>query len=78
MFRNLLARATDAVRKRLVETANPATAKAINKILAEISQKVESATVTKRDYRGGEAGRDGYCRSRAGSRRRRWCSSPRR
>ena len=51
MFRNMLARATDAVRKRLVDTANPATAKAINKILAEISQKVESATVTKRDYR---------------------------
>jgi uncharacterized protein (DUF2336 family) len=51
MFRNLLARATDTVRKRLVDTANPATAKAINKILAEVSQKVESATVTKRDYR---------------------------
>jgi len=52
MFRSLLARATDTVRKRLVETANPATAKAINKILAEVSQKVESATVAKRDYRG--------------------------
>ena len=52
MFRNLLTRATDTVRKRLVDTANPATAKAINKILAEVSQKVESATVTKRDYRG--------------------------
>ena len=52
MFRNLLARATDAVRKRLVDTANPATAKAINKILAEISEKVESQTVTKRSYQG--------------------------
>jgi uncharacterized protein (DUF2336 family) len=51
MFRNLLARATDTVRKRLMDTANPATAKAINKILTEVSQKVESATVTKRDYR---------------------------
>jgi len=50
LFRNLLARATDAVRKRLVDSANPATAKVINKIVAEISQKVESATVAKRDY----------------------------
>jgi len=50
MFRNLLARATDAVRKRLIDTANPATAKVINKIIAEISQKVESQTVSKRDY----------------------------
>ena len=50
MFRNLLARATDAVRKRLVDTANPATAKVINKIIADISQKVESQTVSKRDY----------------------------
>jgi|RhiMethySRZTD1v2_1073278.scaffolds.fasta_scaffold31457_4 uncharacterized protein (DUF2336 family) len=50
MFRNLLARATEAVRKRLIDTANPATAKVINKILADISQKVESATVSKRSY----------------------------
>jgi Uncharacterised protein conserved in bacteria (DUF2336)/Domain of unknown function (DUF3458_C) ARM repeats len=56
MFRNLLARATDAVRKRLVDTANPATAKVINKILTEISQKVESATVTRRDYRNAKLG----------------------
>ena len=54
MFRNLLARATDAVRKRLVDTANPATAKVINKIIAEISQKVESQTVSKRDYHSGK------------------------
>jgi uncharacterized protein (DUF2336 family) len=54
MFRNLLSRATDTVRKRLMETANPATAKAINRILADVSQKVEDATVppaTKRGYR---------------------------
>ena len=38
---------------------SPATAKVINKILAEVSQKVESATVPKRDYRGREAARDG-------------------
>jgi uncharacterized protein (DUF2336 family) len=54
MFRNLLARATDAVRKRLIDTANPATAKVINKIIAEISQKVESQTVSKRDYQNGK------------------------
>jgi uncharacterized protein (DUF2336 family) len=50
MFRNLLARATDTVRKRLVDSANPATAKVINKILAEVSQKVENQTVAKRNY----------------------------
>lgn len=55
MFRNLLARATDAVRKRLVDTANPATAKVINKIIAEISQKVESQTVSKRNYHDAKA-----------------------
>lgn len=54
MFRSLLSRATDTVRKRLMETANPATAKAINKILSEVSQKVETAAVpqaVKRSYR---------------------------
>ena len=57
MFRHLLGRATDTVRKRLMETANPATAKAINRILAEVSQKVESATVApamKRSYQGAQ------------------------
>jgi uncharacterized protein (DUF2336 family) len=55
MFRNLLSRATDTVRKRLMETANPATAKAINRILAEVSQKVEddatAPQAVKRSYR---------------------------
>ena len=51
MFRNLLVRATDTVRKRLLETAQPATAKVINKILSEVSEKVENATAPKREYR---------------------------
>jgi uncharacterized protein (DUF2336 family) len=50
MFRSLLARATDRVRKRLLDTAQPGTAKVINKILAEVSQDVESKTAPKRDY----------------------------
>jgi uncharacterized protein (DUF2336 family) len=55
MFRNLLSRASDSVRKRLMETANPATAKAINRILTEVSQKgAETAAApppVKRGYR---------------------------
>jgi len=50
MFRNLLARATDAVRKRLLDSAQPNTQAVINKILAEISQEVEETAVPKRDY----------------------------
>ena len=50
MFRNLLARATDAVRKRLMESAQPGALAAINRILSEISRDVEAATVKKRDY----------------------------
>jgi uncharacterized protein (DUF2336 family) len=50
MFRNLLARATDQVRQRLLDTAQPGTAKVINKILAEVSQDVETKTAPKRDY----------------------------
>jgi uncharacterized protein (DUF2336 family) len=51
MFRSLLTRATDQVRKRLIETAQPGTAKVINKILSEVSQSVERTTTPKRDYR---------------------------
>jgi uncharacterized protein (DUF2336 family) len=58
MFRNLLSRASDSVRKRLMETANPATAKAINRILTEgaAAQKAEADAVAvpvaaKRNYR---------------------------
>jgi uncharacterized protein (DUF2336 family) len=50
MFRDLLVRATDTVRKRLLQTAQPATAKVINKILSEVSQTVENATAPKREY----------------------------
>jgi len=50
MFRNLLARATDQVRKRLLDTAQPGTAKVINKILAEVSHDVETKTAPKREY----------------------------
>jgi uncharacterized protein (DUF2336 family) len=50
MFRSLLARATDSVRSRLLDTAQPGTAKVINKILSEVSQSVERTTVPKRDY----------------------------
>ena len=52
MFRNLLARATDQVRKRLLDTAQPGTAKVINKILAEVSHDVERKTAPKREYDG--------------------------
>ena len=50
MFRQLLTRATDTVRKRLLDGAQPATAKAINMILSEISEGVEQETAPKRDY----------------------------
>jgi hypothetical protein len=50
MFRNLVARATEAVRNRLLESARAGTAQAINKILAEISQSVEAETAPKRNY----------------------------
>ena len=50
MFRSLVARATDAVRKRLLETAQPGAAAAINKIVSEISRNVENATAPKRNY----------------------------
>jgi len=50
MFRSLLARATDQVRKRLLDTAQPGTAKVINKILAEVSSDVERKTAPKREY----------------------------
>jgi len=52
MFRQLLTRATETVRKRLLDGAQPATAKAINKILSEISQDVEQETAPKRNYDG--------------------------
>lgn len=52
MFRSLLARATDQVRKRLLDTAQPGTAKVINKILAEVSHDVEAKTAPKREYAG--------------------------
>ena len=50
MFRAMLARATDEVRQRLIDNAQPAAAKLINKILAEVSQTVESTAAPKRDY----------------------------
>ena len=50
MFRTMLARATDSVRQRLLDNTLPGTAKIINRILAEVSETVESATVAKRDY----------------------------
>lgn len=50
LFRSLLARATDQVRKRLLDSAQPGTAKVINRILAEVSQDVERKTAPKRDY----------------------------
>jgi uncharacterized protein (DUF2336 family) len=50
MFRAMLTRATDAVRQRLIDNAPPATAKLINKILAEVSQTVESTAAPKRNY----------------------------
>jgi uncharacterized protein (DUF2336 family) len=50
MFRAMIARATDEVRQRLLDNAPPATAKLINKILAEVSQTVESTAAPKRDY----------------------------
>jgi len=50
MFRNLVARATDAVRERLLQTAQPGAAQAINRILSDISRSVEAASVRKRDY----------------------------
>lgn len=50
MFRAMLARATDSVRQRLLDNAQPAAAKLINKILAEVSQTVEGTAAPKRDY----------------------------
>ena len=51
MFRHLLARATDAVRKRLLDSAPPNTQVVINRILADISQDVEKETAPpRRDY----------------------------
>jgi uncharacterized protein (DUF2336 family) len=50
MFRDLVARATETVRNRLLESARPGTAQAINKILTEVSQSVEAATAPKRSY----------------------------
>ena len=50
MFRAMLARATDEVRQRLIDNAQPAAVKLINKILAEVSQTVESTAAPKRDY----------------------------
>jgi uncharacterized protein (DUF2336 family) len=52
MFRNLVARATDAVRERLLQTAQPGAVQAINRILTDISRSVEAASVKKRDYTG--------------------------
>ena len=59
MFRTLLARATDQVRRRLIETATPDTAKVINRILADVSQGVERETAPKRDYTAAKQHRDG-------------------
>jgi uncharacterized protein (DUF2336 family) len=50
MFRNLVARATDEVRKSLMATAQPGAVEAINRILSDISRNVEAAAVKKRDY----------------------------
>lgn len=50
LFRGLLTRATDQVRQRLLDSAQPGTVKVINKILAEVSQDVERKTAPKRDY----------------------------
>jgi uncharacterized protein (DUF2336 family) len=50
MFRTMLARATDSVRQRLLDGAQPGTADVISKIIAEVSQTVETETVPKRDY----------------------------
>ena len=50
MFRTMLARATDSVRQRLLDGAQPGAADVISKIIAEVSQTVETETVPKRDY----------------------------
>ena len=50
MFRTMLVRATDSVRQRLLENAQPGAAKVISKILAEVSETVESTTAPKRNY----------------------------
>ena len=50
MFRSMLARASDSVRQRLVDGAQPGAAEVISKVIAEVSQTVEAETAPKRDY----------------------------
>lgn len=50
MFRQLLTKATDAVRQKLLEFAQPNTQAVINRILSEVSQTVEETVAPKRDY----------------------------
>jgi len=50
MFRTMLARATDSVRQRLIDGAQPCAAEVISKIIAEVSQTVETETGPMRDY----------------------------
>ena len=50
MFRTMLARATDSVRQRLIDSAQPGAAEVISKIIAEVSQTVETETGPMRDY----------------------------
>jgi uncharacterized protein (DUF2336 family) len=55
MFRDLLTRATDAVRERLLESALPNTQAVVNRILSEVSQGVADNVSRKRDYRAAES-----------------------
>ena len=77
MFRTMLARATDSVRQRLRRQRAARRREVINKILAEVSQTVESEDRAEARLRGGEASSSWRCRSRAASRCRTCCSSPR-
>jgi len=52
MFRSLLVRATEDVRRKLIDTAQPGTVQVINKILQEVSESLARKTVPKRDYAG--------------------------
>lgn len=52
LFRQLLTRATDQVRKRMIDTAPPAAAIRINAVLAEIAKSVEQETAPPRNYDG--------------------------
>ena len=50
MFRRLLARATEHVRTRLMQEAQPGAAEAVSAIVAQVSRDVEAVAAPKRDY----------------------------